>query len=458
MSRDTHSHGDSSPETQESSHHRSGEPDRTHAHEQLEHEHWDFLPRHPPLSDERPDSYPESASDEEAYQSYYESICGTRDESVPVESYDGAFDGITEDFVDEHEGPVGQLQWQEDLQDLEVVHESATRYAGERWCSGTLIDDDLLLTAGHCFMIQNMPRPADVARHMQVNFDYQRDSDGELRGAETHEIVELVEHEFRHDGLDYAVVRLAGTPGETYGTAKIAGRDAAEGDRLCLISHPNQMPKRVEAGHATHLHDVRIGYGDLDTADGSSGAGILKSPSGHLVGVHTMGGCDAVRSSHNHGIRIEPLLENSETLSRLATGDKAVTSPKQESTAQTTTVQQTGDAATTDAAEETQQSAEHTGGGGQAHPQALVTESHRSTFESHRSTLESHRSTLESHRSTLESQEAMVELHRTLFDVQEQILETNIESLSACLDALEECTDEIQQLTDENRTRKTGGQ
>ena len=458
MSRDTHSHDDSSSETQESPHHRLGDADRTHAHEQPEHEHWDFLPRHPPLSDERPDSYPESASDEAAYQSYYESICGTRDESMPVELYDGSFDGIPEKFVGDHEGPVGQLQWQDDLQDLDVVHESATRYAGERWCSGTLIDDDLLLTAGHCFTIQNMPRPADVAGHMQVNFDYQRDSDGELQEAQMNEVVELVEHEFRHDGLDYAIVRVAGTPGETYGTAEIAARDATEGDRLCLISHPNQMPKRVEAGHATHLHDVRIGYGDLDTADGSSGAGILQSPSGHLVGVHTMGGCDAVRSSHNHGIRIEPLLERSQTLSRLATGDRAVTSPKQEPTAQTTTVQQTADPATTDAAEETQQSAESTVAGGRANSRGLPTESHRSTFESHRSTLESHRSTLESHRSTLESQEAMMELHRTLFDVQEQILETNIESLSACLDALDGCTDEIQQLTDENRTRKTGSQ
>ena len=56
------------------------------------------------------------------------------------------------------------------------------------------------------------------------------------------------------NGLDYAVVRLAGTPGNQYGTAELAETDAQDGDSLCIIQHSGGSQKRIKAGHATHIH------------------------------------------------------------------------------------------------------------------------------------------------------------------------------------------------------------
>ncbi len=134
-------------------------------------------------------------------------------------------------------------------------------------------------------------------------------------------MLSLVEN--RLGGLDFAVVRLGGNPGDTFGWTEISDTDADEADMLCIIQHPAGLPKRIEAGEAFHLHDARIGYDSIDTLGGSSGSGVLKSPDGNIVAVHTNGGCSAAAGSHNHGVRISSILAKSSTLSALVAEEKA---------------------------------------------------------------------------------------------------------------------------------------
>ena len=56
----------------------------------------------------------------------------------------------------------------------------------------------------------------------------------------------------------------------------------------------------------------------FDTDGGSSGACILSSPAGAVVGIHTNGGCGSVASGNNYGFRISSLLPVSPTLAGLA--------------------------------------------------------------------------------------------------------------------------------------------
>jgi V8-like Glu-specific endopeptidase len=266
------------------------------------------------------------AGDAGAYSALLESICGATDDSQPVEQYNGTL-GVTTAFVTAHQSPVGQLQWNNNLATL---YTNPGNVSGVRWCTGTLISNDLFLSAGHCFDQSggNWIRPADnttgatispaeIATNMHVNFNYQVDPTGVLRVEQSYPILSLVE--YRLGGLDFSIVRLGGNPGAIWGITQVATTDAATGDMLCIIGHPAGWPKRIEAGPCLNVAGTTITYDDIDTLGGNSGSGVLRASDGRIVGVHTNGGCGANSPGigSNSGVRITSILAQSPTLQAL---------------------------------------------------------------------------------------------------------------------------------------------
>ena len=154
---------------------------------------------------------------------------------------------------------------------------------------------------------------------MHVNFNYQVDPSGALRVEQSYPILSLVE--YRLGGLDFAIVRLGGNPGTTWGTTQVATTDAASGDMLCIIGHPAGWPKRIEAGPCLNVTGTSITYDDIDTLGGNSGSGVLRASDGQIVGVHTNGGCGAGSPGvgYNLGVRITSIIAQSPTLQTLTT-------------------------------------------------------------------------------------------------------------------------------------------
>ena len=267
----------------------------------------------------------EGADQDDLYSRLLESQCGATDDSQAVEQYDGSL-GVTQEFVNALQGPVGQLQWNNNLG---TIYTRPGNVSGVRWCTGTLVTNDLFLSAGHCFdqaggdwqrpMTNgtfNVIPPAEIATNMHVNFNFQADPTGVMRTEQSFAILELVE--YRLGGLDYAIVRLAGSPGQLFGTVTVAPNDPALNDMLCIIGHPAGQPKRVEAGQLTNLSGNQIQYNDIDTLGGNSGSAVLHAPSREIVGVHTNGGCNTTGTGFNFGVRVSRLLEESPTLQRVA--------------------------------------------------------------------------------------------------------------------------------------------
>jgi V8-like Glu-specific endopeptidase len=225
---------------------------------------------------------------------------------------------------------VGQIQWNNNLG---AIYTNPGDVSGQRWCSGTLVANDLFLTAGHCFDqtgggwqrprtngTSNIISSAEIAQNMHVNFNYQVDPSGNLRTETSFAITQLVE--YRLGGLDFAIVRLAGNPGTTWGRANVATTDATAGQMLCIIGHPAGLPKRIEAGPALTPSGNMIRYDDVDTLGGNSGSGVLRASDGSIVGVHTNGGCGPSSpngTDANFGQRIAALIAASPTLQTLTT-------------------------------------------------------------------------------------------------------------------------------------------
>jgi V8-like Glu-specific endopeptidase len=260
-----------------------------------------------------------------SYEAILESICGVTDDSQAVEQYDGTL-GVTTGFVMARQSAVAQVQWNDNLA---TIFTNPGNVSGVRWGSGTMITADLFLTCGHLFDDSAdgwmLPRdnatgaiitPAEKARNMHLNFNFQDDPDGNPRPEQSFAITDLVE--YRLGDLDFSVCRIAGNPGAIFGTTRVSINDAAVNEMICIIGHPAGQPKRIEAGPATEIGGNTIRYNDIDTLGGNSGSGILHANSGFIVGVHTNGGCNMAGSGSNSGVRITSILRESPIVRSIA--------------------------------------------------------------------------------------------------------------------------------------------
>jgi len=214
-------------------------------------------------------------------------ICGPTNDLQQVNSYNGAL-GPSVAFVQGHKGPVGAME---------------TSPTGGKFCSGSLISTNLFLTAGHCV------DSTTVGEFVSFNFERAANSTALL--TQTHvRITAVVEDAL--GGVDYAIVRLEGTPGNTFGIAPVAAADPANGTAITIIGHPGGQPKQIEAGTVAGRSGNFITYGNVDTLGGSSGSGVINN-AGQIVGVHTNGGCTATGGT-NSGVRIARIRQVSSIL------------------------------------------------------------------------------------------------------------------------------------------------
>jgi uncharacterized protein (TIGR03382 family) len=181
--------------------------------------------------------------------------------------------------------------------------------AGERFlaqptaadCTGVLIDDDLVLTAGHC--IDNDAQCTDFA----FVFDYFERAPGEMEQVNSSDLYscrELLVRSVSAAGgggqVDFAVVRLD-RPALSRKPVKLRISALKKDEPLFSVGYPSGLPAKVDQG--ARVIDPRGAMGDYfllnsDTFAGSSGSGIFDA-NRQLVGVLVRGGFDFVLSAES---------------------------------------------------------------------------------------------------------------------------------------------------------------
>lgn len=182
-------------------------------------------------------------------------------------------------------------------------------------CSGTLIADDLVLTAGHCFKRERFgPRrrdPAEVCESRRFVFGYYNEAPERLNPITADDVfrcAELLVHrddinepsEARSDGdaaLDFALVRLDRPATPRYRPVKLRVSPPVLGQALTVLGFPSGMPLKV-AGNATILSIHESGAyfdGTTDTFAGNSGSGVFDATTFYQVGVLIAGQPDYER-------------------------------------------------------------------------------------------------------------------------------------------------------------------
>lgn len=158
-------------------------------------------------------------------------------------------------------------------------------------CSGTLIDDDIVLTAGHC--INNCADSRFI-------FNYSMTSSGTLNTLTSHDVyrcVEFLAYAQSRTGLDYAVVRLdRPAVGRQPAAVRTATAPLPNGTPLVVTGHPSGLPLKI-ADDATVRSTATNGeffVANLDTFRGNSGSGVFDANTGELVGILVRGAQDYV--------------------------------------------------------------------------------------------------------------------------------------------------------------------
>lgn len=155
-------------------------------------------------------------------------------------------------------------------------------------CSGFLLGEDTLVTAGHC--IKDM---TDCSKYRWV-FDYKVDSEdqGEVTVPTTsvYTCTKIVARQLNQmNGDDYAVVKLDRKVTDRRVLAFRKSGKLKVGEGVVVIGHPTGLPTKIADNASVRSLSGKFFVANLDTYGGNSGSAVFNAKTGEVEGILVRG-------------------------------------------------------------------------------------------------------------------------------------------------------------------------
>ncbi|MFA5137968.1 MAG: serine protease [Elusimicrobiota bacterium] len=167
------------------------------------------------------------------------------------------------------------------------------------FCSGSLVAEDLVMTAGHCVKSDEHCKGS-----IKFVFGFRAGKEGQPPGSvpsdDVYSCASLVDRKLERAGVDYALVKLDRAPkGRTPLRIRRTGKPPV-GAPLTVIGHPVGLPTKISGGASIRKNDEG-GYlvGNLDTYGGNSGSAVINTVTGEVEGILVRGETDFVYDEKN---------------------------------------------------------------------------------------------------------------------------------------------------------------
>jgi hypothetical protein len=165
------------------------------------------------------------------------------------------------------------------------------------FCSGTLVGEDLILTAGHCVKSET------ACSKLAVSFNYVIKSTGvyptALKKMDVFYCSEIIAHHQDPKGADYAIIRLDRKVTHHKAVRLNRSGHLSLGAAIGVIGYPSGLPVKVAYGaRVRDVNPLEYFVANTDSYSGSSGSGVFNEVTGLLEGVLVRGENDFVKKGN----------------------------------------------------------------------------------------------------------------------------------------------------------------
>jgi V8-like Glu-specific endopeptidase len=161
-------------------------------------------------------------------------------------------------------------------------------------CSGFLVGDKYLVTAGHCIKNQSDCAGSQWAFNYKMNNETKANT--ELEANDVYSCKRIISQSL--DGMskdDYALIELDRATDKQPLTFRKSGKPAV-GTSVVVIGHPTGLPTKIADGAYIKSINGVFFSSNLDTYGGNSGSAVFNEQTGEVEGILVRGATDYVSS------------------------------------------------------------------------------------------------------------------------------------------------------------------